>query len=171
MLGAVADSAADLAPVQAHRHADRLPNPYYGSVPTDEQVQYLGRVPLFADLDPEALDRVAACSAEIAFPAGAILIERGHPGSGMFIILEGRVAVELASMTAELGPGEFVGELSLLTDDPLRTGRVTALTDVRCVCVGRAELVEILHAEPSVALAMLSTLARRLHDVAWRGAS
>ena len=60
---------------------------------------------------------------EVDFPARAVLIERDHPDSGLFVILDGTVAVELPQQTVELGAGEVVGELSLLVDVP-RAARV-----------------------------------------------
>jgi CPA1 family monovalent cation:H+ antiporter len=135
-------------------------------VSSDDRAQRLRSVPLFADLEAPALDRIASSSVELELPSGSVLIERGLPGSGLFLILDGRVGVELRSRTVELGPGEFVGELSLLTDDPRRVARVKALTDLRCLTVSRGDMAEILRTEPSVALAMLSTLARRLSDAA-----
>jgi CRP-like cAMP-binding protein len=83
------------------------------------------------------------------------------PGTGLFVIEEGEVVVDLTSRRVELGPGEFVGELALLTDSA-HTGRAIARTRVKAVALDRDEFSELLHSEPSMALAMLSTLARRL---------
>jgi CRP-like cAMP-binding protein len=122
----------------------------------------LRAIPIFAGLPDDALERVAAVVDELEFPAGHVLIQPHEPGSGMFVLEDGTVTVELRGRTLELGPGEFVGELSLLVPGATRSGRVRAVTALRCLAVGRRELEELLESEPGLALAMLRALAARL---------
>lgn len=122
----------------------------------------LRRIPLFADLTDDELAALAERVGEFAAPAGRVLIEIGQPGSGLFVIEEGDVEVELpGGGSVRVGPGEFVGELALLTDDP-HHARVRAATEVRCLAIGRADFVALLDEHPGVAVAMLPVLARRL---------
>ena len=121
----------------------------------------LREVPIFADLDEAALERISELATEADVPEGALMIERNQPGSGLFLILEGRVRVELTRKSVEVGPGEFVGELGLLADGP-RRGRALALTDVRCLAISRQDFGELVESEPRIAVPMLSVLARRL---------
>lgn len=103
----------------------------------------------------------SVCS-EFEVSAGHILAEVGHAGTGCFIIEEGTVRVELPrGVTVELGPGDFFGELSLLTDTP-RIGRVVATSPLKAAAIRRNDLLDLLHREPSIAIAMLQQLARRL---------
>ena len=119
-------------------------------------------IPLFADLADEELAALADRVGEFTARAGQVLIEIGQPGSGLFVIEDGAVEVELpAGEPVRLGPGEFVGELALLTDDP-HHARVRAATDVRCLAIGRADFASLLDEHPRVAVAMLPVLARRL---------
>jgi CRP-like cAMP-binding protein len=111
----------------------------------------LGALPLFADLDDAQLDRLAAATTEFHAPAGQALIERGRPGSGMFVLEEGQAIVEAPEGTRELGPGDIFGERSLLGDDIERTARVRAQTDVRCLAIGRPEIERLLAEDPRVA--------------------
>jgi CRP-like cAMP-binding protein len=124
----------------------------------------LRRVPLFAELDHDELERVAAVASEFEVPAGHVLIEHGQPGSGMFCITDGTVSVELPGGPVELGPGEFVGELTLLADGMTRVARVRATTTVRGLALGRLAFDELLEREPHVAVCMLPVLARRLAE-------
>ena len=124
----------------------------------------LRRVALFAELDEDELERVAAVASEFEVPAGHVLVEHGQPGSGMFCITEGTVAVELPGGPVELGPGEFVGELALLADGITRVARVRATTPVKGLALGRAAFAELLAREPRVAVRMLPVLARRLAE-------
>jgi CRP-like cAMP-binding protein len=119
-------------------------------------------LPLFSGLSAEALDRLVADATEFEAPAGRVLVEVGQPGAGLFVLEEGQAVVELPhGGEVVLGPGEFFGEMSLLTDDP-HSARVRARTDVRCVAVARRDFEALLDAEPRVAVAMLPVLARRL---------
>lgn len=96
-----------------------------------EAVEKVRAIPLFAGLDDDALERVASLFSEVEAPAGQVIVEHGHAGSGMFLLEEGTVSVELPSGPVELGPGEFFGELSILADDVLRTARVRSTTPTR----------------------------------------
>ncbi len=99
---------------------------------------------LFADLGDEQLDRLAAATTEFDAPAGQALIERGKPGSGIFVLEEGHAVVESPEGHRDLGPGDVFGERALLGEDIHRTARVRAKTDVRCVAIGRVELERLL---------------------------
>jgi CRP-like cAMP-binding protein len=118
----------------------------------------LRTLPLFADLDDAQLDRLAAATTEFEAPAGQALIERGRPGSGMFVLEQGQAIVEAPEGQRELGPGDIFGERSLLGEDIERTARVRAQTDVRCLAIGRPEIERLLAEDPRVAerLAQLS---------------
>ena len=111
----------------------------------------LRAVPLFAHLDDERLDRLAAVTTEFEAPAGQALIERGRPGSGIFVLEQGQAIVEAPEGRRELGPGDVFGERSLLGDDVERTARVRAQTDVRCLAIARPEIEELLSEDPRVA--------------------
>jgi CRP-like cAMP-binding protein len=129
-------------------------------------IERLRTIPLFAGLREAALERLSVECAEVEAPAGHVLVQARAPGSGLYVIEEGTVAVEYRDESIELGPGEFFGELSLLVEDTTRSARVRAVTPVRCLAIGRAEFTELLENEPTVALTMLRTLARRfLHEI------
>jgi voltage-gated potassium channel len=128
-------------------------------------IDELRRIPLFQDLDDEALKLIADLANEFEEPAGWVLIEVGQPGSGMFVLEEGTVEVRTPDGRSwELGPGEFFGELALLTDQP-RKARVQAKTPVRCLAISRSDLSRLLEAEPQIAVAMLPKLAERVDAV------
>jgi len=111
----------------------------------------LGALPLFEGLDDQQLDRLAAFTSEFVAPAGQALIERGRPGSGIFVLEDGQAIVEAPEGTREIGPGDVFGERSLLGDDIDRTARVRAQTDVRCLAIARPEIERLLAEDPRVA--------------------
>jgi CRP-like cAMP-binding protein len=132
------------------------------SLKVAERVEQLRSSDLFAELDDDALARVASEVTVYQAPADTVLIESGVPASGLFVVVEGTVAVDTHDgREHQLGTGQAFGELSLLAGTP-RTGRVWAKTDVRALALDRAEFEKILETEPAVARALLRVLARRL---------
>lgn len=129
-----------------------------------DTIEMLRKVPMFAELDENELAWVADLASGFEVPAGFVLIEHGQPGSGMFIITEGTVVVELPQGPVELGPGEFVGELPLLADGITRIARVRAKTPVKGLAISRMAFKELLEREPRVAVRMLPVLGRRLAE-------
>jgi CRP-like cAMP-binding protein len=120
---------------------------------------------LFAGFDDETLERLAAPFSEVEFPADQVLIEARTPGAGLFVICEGTVAVEAHGPQRELGPGDIVGEISLVEEDGLRRARVIAKTPVRCLALDRAEFDQMLAAEPGLAEAMRKLSRERLAEL------
>jgi CRP-like cAMP-binding protein len=126
-------------------------------IPVDER-DVLGRDLDVAGavLDEPARLRLAASAREQAFAADEPIIRQGDPGTSMFVIEQGRVAVSVAdagggtSHLAELGPGEFFGEMSLLTGEP-RSATVTALVETRLLTIDKDAFRPCLQAEPRLA--------------------
>ena len=118
-------------------------------------------IPLFADVSDVGVKRIAACAGEMSGAAGQVLALQGDPGSGMFVILDGTVSVELRGGAVELGPGDFFGELTLLAPGGTRIARVRASSSVRCLGVPREDAIALIESEPTVALTMLKEIARR----------
>jgi CRP-like cAMP-binding protein len=125
-------------------------------------VEHLRGLPPLDGISEEGLARIAACAAEVSRAAGQVLALPDDPGSGMYMIREGTVAVELRSGALELGPGDFFGELALLVEDGTRVARVRATSEVHCVSIPRDDFLELVETEPAFALHLLRELARRL---------
>ena len=124
-------------------------------------------IPLFEGLSPAGLERVAARAGEISCEPGQILALPGDPGSGMYVVLDGTVSVEMrGGWHTELGPGNFFGEIALLVPESNRVARVRASTAVRCLSVPRDDFLALVESEPPFALAMLHELAKRLSNYA-----
>jgi CRP/FNR family transcriptional regulator, cyclic AMP receptor protein len=127
-------------------------------------IDALRQLSLFADLDDLALAHIAAVAVPLEVSSGHVLIHAGQEGSGLFVLLEGAVAVELGARTIQCGAGEFIGELALLVDGLVHTGRVRATTSVKCLAISRRDFEQLLRDEPRIAVNMLRTLARRLAE-------
>ena len=102
-------------------------------------------------MDEIDLGRLKECGSVVAFSAGQVLIERGKPGTGLYVVVEGELVVEAPEGTRELGPGSVVGERALLSPDGLRSARVRALTDGVVVAVERAEIDRLCADDPAFA--------------------
>jgi hypothetical protein len=134
---------------------------------TVDRVVALQRVPMFAGIDPEDLERIAALLTERRYDPGELIFAWGAEGDEMLIIVEGEVTVSRAQ-DGSGGPirtvrsGDYVGELSLLRGQP-RAANVTAGPEgIRGLTLRGAELHAILEERPEAAMAMLATLAERL---------
>ena len=106
---------------------------------------------LFAHLDDDRLQRLASATTELKARAGQTLIERGAPGSGLFVLEDGEAEVETPEGNRRLGPGAVFGERALFKEDGQRTARVRATTDVRCLAIGRVEIERLVAEDPLVA--------------------
>ena len=127
-----------------------------------ERIDNLRKVPLFAQLNDEALSQVLSCATEFEAAPGHVLVQTNQPGTGLFVIEEGSVTVELPNKKVELGPGDFFGELALLRDDQRHTARVAASSAMKGLAIRRDTFDNLLDKEPTLAIAMLKTLARRV---------
>ncbi len=120
---------------------------------------------LFAGFDDETLERLAEPFHEVEFPANQVLIEPRTPGSGLFLICDGTVVVEAHDVHRELGPGEVVGEISLVEDDGTRRARVVSKTPVRCLALSRGDFEQLLASEPELETAVRKLARQRLGEL------
>ncbi|HJU37104.1 MAG TPA: cyclic nucleotide-binding domain-containing protein [Gaiellaceae bacterium] len=102
-------------------------------------------------MDEDDLRRLEEVGSRVQFEAGKVLIERGKPGTGLYVVVKGHLVVEAPEGTRELGPGSVVGERAVLSPDGMRTARVRALSDGIAVAVERAEVDRLCAADPALA--------------------
>ncbi|HEX9372690.1 MAG TPA: SpoIIE family protein phosphatase, partial [Roseiflexaceae bacterium] len=130
----------------------------------------LGQLPLFAALPPEELRYLAATLREKVVPHGALLFREGDYGDRFYVVIAGELEIIKALDTASefvldaRGAGEFIGEMSLLHHDGLRTASVRARGTTRLLEMSRAEFDALLHRQPTLAYEMVRVLSNRLRD-------
>jgi trk system potassium uptake protein TrkA len=123
----------------------------------------LARLALFADLAAAQLDAVANLLEDERYPRGTRVMRQGLSGNSFYVILEGDVAVSIdGEQRAQLRPGEFFGEISILTGEPVQADVVVMNEELRCAVLSGPELKPLLLRHPSVAVRMLEFGARRL---------
>jgi NTE family protein len=118
---------------------------------THSLVKVLRVVPGFAALDDTSLLRIVGASANLFWPAGAMVFEEGTPGDALYVVLSGEIGVFDADggETARIGPGDFFGEFSLLmTSSHTRTAR--ALADSELLVLPKDSFDELLAAHPDL---------------------
>ncbi|HVU74776.1 MAG TPA: cyclic nucleotide-binding domain-containing protein [Mycobacteriales bacterium] len=131
---------------------------------TSSALDRLQAVPLFAGCTKKELQALDSACTEVKHPAGKVLCKEGDAGRELMIIVEGKAHVEREGQhVATLGPGEFLGELSLLDHGP-RSATVTADSDVCLLVLTPSELASVLSQVQPLALRMLATLAARLRS-------
>jgi CRP-like cAMP-binding protein len=130
----------------------------------EDRVEALRQVPLFAGLGDDDLRRLAGAVNPVEAPAGQLLVQPGTAGTGMFFIAEGTAIVETKRDEIELGPGQFFGELALMTEDATRTARVQAKTNLRCLALDRASFRALVSEHPALAASLLEVALGRLAE-------
>jgi CRP-like cAMP-binding protein len=124
----------------------------------------LARVPLLASLDRRHLERLAKDFSERTFPAGAVVVKQGDErGIGFFVVVEGEAVASVDGQDVQrLGPGDYFGEVALISDR-VRTATVTASTELQCLVMTVWDFRAFVQGNPDVAWALLEHLASMLH--------
>ena len=95
----------------------------------------LSKIPLFSVLPAEELDHLQGMLEVITLQPGEILFREGEPGEHFYILTDGRLEILLGAETEEelllntLGPGEYLGEMSLIIPGGERTATARACKD------------------------------------------
>jgi CRP-like cAMP-binding protein len=127
---------------------------------------YLAGVPMFARCTTAQLDLVAALGEADSYVPGQDIVREGDEGGGGFFVMTGgRARVRRHDHdVAELGTGDYFGELSLFDPAP-RNATVTAIDTVSCVVLSADAFRRALDELPSVRDALLHGMARRIHEL------
>ncbi|MCB8925330.1 MAG: cyclic nucleotide-binding domain-containing protein [Ardenticatenaceae bacterium] len=120
-------------------------------------------VSLLSSLDRKVLDQVMV---EHRYTPGEIVVYEGQYGDIAYLIWSGRVAVVQGdfanpSSVNYRGPGEVVGEMSLIDNKP-RSASIVALDDVRLLGIHRNDFFELLQIDPNFSTNMMEILSNRL---------
>lgn len=127
-------------------------------------VERLSRIPIFAPLSDEELQKLARASKDRVFAPGEAIVRRGQEGNSMFVITRGKVEVEILQGTDSkvintLRESDYFGEMSLLTGEP-RTATVRAQVETEVVQINKSALKPIFEANPE----LVETICRMIEE-------
>jgi CRP-like cAMP-binding protein len=126
------------------------------------KIELLKGVPLFAGCSKKELRELAARTDEIDLKDGYVLMREGRPGREFVVLVEGSAAVTKdGKKLADLGAGDWVGEIALLTNVP-RTATVTATSPIRVLVITDRSFRRLVETMPSIALKVLASVGDRL---------
>ncbi|UCD98818.1 MAG: SpoIIE family protein phosphatase [Chloroflexota bacterium] len=133
----------------------------------------LARAPIFTGLPDDEIKKLSETLQVIEVPPSTVIFQEGEIGDRFYIIIQGQIEVIKALGTPEerfigvRGPGEFVGELSLINRAGLRTASVRSLGPAHLWEMSHTEFDALLHRQPRMAFELISVLSERLtnaHD-------
>jgi CRP/FNR family cyclic AMP-dependent transcriptional regulator len=128
----------------------------------DRKIDLLRRVPLFAGCSKKELGEVAQVADELDFRSGKTLIREGEPGREFFVLVDGTVEVRRKGRKIDTGgPGDFFGEMALLSDQP-RNATVTTTSQVDALIVTARNFRALVESNPLIALKVMRAVAERL---------
>jgi CRP-like cAMP-binding protein len=131
----------------------------------DAYLEHLRAVPLFASFAKKDLQKIAKASDEVTIPSGRAVVQEGTTGREAYVILEGTATVERKGLTvADLGPGDYFGELALLDRGP-RSATVIATSAMTALVLGQREFSGVLDEVPGLARKLLASLAERIRHL------
>lgn len=129
----------------------------------------LREVPLFSEMDEQEVAGIREIMDVMKFKSGQVIIREGETGDLFYVITEGRVEVIIRDahgsdvVLHEAGPGDFFGELSMLTNAP-RSARIHATEDVTTLVLERDEFFDFLRTHANAAIDVLIELGGRLRE-------
>jgi serine phosphatase RsbU (regulator of sigma subunit) len=135
----------------------------------NEHVPFLAQVPLFTSLPRSELEYLAATLRILDIPPRTPIFHEGEHGGHLYIVLDGQLEVVKALGTPDerligvRGPGEFVGEASLVNPDGQRTASVRTRAASRLWEMTRADFNALLNRQPMMAYEMVRVLSQRLN--------
>ncbi|HEX4620385.1 MAG TPA: mechanosensitive ion channel family protein, partial [Myxococcaceae bacterium] len=136
-----------------------------------KRVKAISCVELFAHLGEEERERLARSLRPAPFSDGEIMTRQGAEAHWLYIIVHGHAAVRVAhepglvKEVAQLGDGDFFGEMSLMTG-ATRSATVVARSDVDCYRLDKAAFQTVIQARPELAEHMAGVLAHRRVELA-----
>ena len=128
----------------------------------------LSNIPLFESLSPRDLATLAERLSPRLYEQGEVIFAAGDEGAAIFVIQDGGVEIttgegQARTSLAQLFPGQFFGELSLLDGLP-RSATATAMRTTRVLTLSREDFLSFLRTAPEVAIQIMGELGERLRQ-------
>ena len=128
----------------------------------NSKIDLIRGVPLFASASKQGLAEIASIADEIDLPEGKTLITEGDTGREFFVLIDGSAEVARGGKkVASIGPGDFFGEIALITKTP-RNATITTTSPVRALVITDRAFRSLLDHSPQIQIGVLSALAERV---------
>jgi CRP-like cAMP-binding protein len=128
------------------------------------KIELLKGVPLFYACSKRELGQIAAVADELHLPEARNLTREGAGGFEFFVLVEGEAdVVSKGKVVNELGPGDFIGEIALVTARP-RTATVRTRGPSRILVLTASAFRGLMHDVPSIQDKVLTAIAARVPD-------
>ena len=144
-----------------------LPAKHFQGHSVADKVALLSRISLFERLEEEELHQLAAEMERLQLSAGETLFRRNDAGNSLFILIEGLLNVQVDLKGAgvdetvgQLSPGDFFGEMSLLTGEP-RSATIQARTQAVVYEIYRPTIVQLIEKRQEISECMSRAVAQR----------
>jgi small-conductance mechanosensitive channel len=148
-------------PVRAFHQYTPPATDQQGKLSREELLARLRDADILLPLSDAAHESIAEGADVHVYSKGETIIRHGTAGESMFVIHSGRVSVRVGDdEAAQLGEGDVVGEMALLTGET-RTADVVALTDVVAIEIGKNALQPLLVEHPELADSLSEQIAQR----------
>ena len=121
----------------------------------------VAKVPFFNTVGASVIADVARLLRPRDYPARAVIVRRGAAGESMYFIAAGEVEVRLRPGNVRLGPGEFFGEIALLTGEP-RNATIVAVQPCTLLTLDIVDFRQLLGRQPDLARVVSEEAERRL---------
>ncbi len=121
----------------------------------------VAKVPFFHNIGASTIADVARLLRPRHYPAGSVIVRRGETGDCMYFVAAGEVEILLAPQPIRLGPGEFFGEIALLTGGP-RTATVVAVQRCALLVLDIVDFRQLIGRQPDLARIIHEEAERRL---------
>lgn len=145
-----------------------LPPAHPSKITVTTKMETLKRIPLFASLNFKEMAQVLEIAQVRNIPENTEIIKEGTTGEDMYVILKGHVEVLAAgSKVADLKPGQFFGEMSLIDKSP-RSATVQTKNECKMLRITRSDFFPLLKRESRIGLkvfwAFLQNMNKRLRE-------
>lgn len=126
------------------------------------------KIPLFKELPKQDLYELVNELPVESYKAGDYLFHEGEPGNSLYVVRKGRIEVVLAGGTSDemhlrfCGPGEYVGEMSLILKQGKRTASVRTVEDSQLWMMTRDKFNDCIRRWPHLAYSMIEIMSERL---------
>jgi NTE family protein len=131
---------------------------------TASMAGFLGKIPLFAELEPSLRESLASSARPVRVEAGDWLFREGEAAEAMYVVQAGRLEVvdeAAGAVIRQLGRGDALGELAVLTAQA-RSASVRAVRATDLLAIDRADFDALLRSTPALSLALNRVLADQL---------